>query len=107
MSETTPAAAQETEATAGEYETHELTGVALRVKPTTKWRPSYLRALRSGDFDRWAVLALHPEDAQTFIDLDATFEEIGDFTNSVMESTGEAPGKPGGPSRSSTRTRKR
>ncbi|MGW1269691.1 hypothetical protein [Streptomyces sp. NPDC002491] len=107
MSETTtPAEAQEIEAS-DEFVTHNLTGVPLRVKPTGQWRPSYLRALREGDFDAWAAGALHEEDAVKFVELDATFDEIGEFTTSIMESAGEAPGKSGGRSRSSRTTRRR
>ncbi|MER6485744.1 hypothetical protein ABT264_19575 [Streptomyces virginiae] len=106
MSATTPAAAQENEAN-GEYSTAELCGETLRVKPVTSWRPSYLRALRGGDYDTWAAGVLHEDDVQTFIDLDATFDEINEFTAAAMESAGEAPGKSGARSQSSTRTRRR
>lgn len=104
--EITPAEAQELEA-AGEYGTASLTGVELRVKPVTKWRPSYLRALRQGDYDTWAAGVLHEDDIPTFVDLDATFEEINEFTSAAMESVGEAPGKSPARSRSSRSTRKR
>ncbi|WP_432158642.1 hypothetical protein [Streptomyces sp. bgisy153] len=107
MSETTAAEAQETEAMTDEYNSHDLTGVLLRVKPVSRWRPSYLRALRQGDFDGWAAGALHPDDAEKFVELDATFEEIGAFTTAIMEASGEAPGKSSARSRSSRTTRKR
>ncbi|MFJ5103180.1 hypothetical protein [Streptomyces sp. NPDC088554] len=106
MTETTPAADQENEAT----ETHtmaSLVGIDLRVKPIGQWRPSHLRALRHADFDTWAAGALHEDDVETFIELDATFDEIGEFTSAAMESAGEAPGKSGGRSTSRKSTRKR
>ncbi|MFG2292057.1 hypothetical protein [Streptomyces sp. NPDC048603] len=106
MSATTPAQAQENEASEA-YGTAELCGVELRIKPITAWRPSYLRALREADYDTWAAGVLHADDVETFVELDATFEEINTFTTAAMESVGEAPGKSGRPSPSSTRTRKR
>ncbi|MFD9205968.1 hypothetical protein ACFVZM_06770 [Streptomyces sioyaensis] len=106
MTEISPAEAQENEAN-GEYGTATLTGVDLRVKPINQWRPSYLRALREGDYDTWAAGVLHEDDVQKFIDLDATFDEINEFTASAMDATGETPGKSGGRSRSSRTTRKR
>lgn len=108
---------QEIEA-AGDYIAGTLAGVKLRAKPLLKWRPSYLSALRTGDFIGWAGGvedengvrkggALHEDDVQAFIDADATFEEISAFTSDVLSRTGENPGKSGGPSRSSTRTRRK
>ncbi|MGI5404125.1 hypothetical protein ACQEVG_32685 [Streptomyces sp. CA-135486] len=106
MTEITPAEAQENEAADG-YGVANLNGKPLRVKAVGQWRPSYLRALRQGDYDQWAAGVLHEDDVQKFIDADATFDEINEFTAAAMESTGEAPGKSGGPSRSSRSTRKR
>ncbi|WP_328967960.1 hypothetical protein [Streptomyces sp. NBC_00239] len=117
MSATTPAEAQENEATEV-YGAADLCGSELRIKPVTLWRPSYLRALREGDYDGWAAGpldkdgtrkggALHPEDVATFIEIDATFEEINEFTTAAMEAAGEAPGKSSRPSRSSKSTRRR
>ncbi|MFF1625561.1 hypothetical protein [Streptomyces sp. NPDC058272] len=103
---TTPAEAQENEVTEA-YGTATLAGVELRVKPVGQWRPSYIRALRNGDYDTWAVGVLHEDDAAKFVDLDATFDEINQFTADAMESVGEAPGKSTGRAKSSTRTRKR
>ncbi|MFJ9213000.1 hypothetical protein [Streptomyces sp. NPDC102264] len=106
MTDITPAEAQETEATEA-YTTASLVGVDLRVRPIGQWRPSHLRALRQADFDTWAAGALHEDDVSKFIDLDATFDEIGVFTSAAMESAGEAPGKSGGRSTSRKSTRKR
>ncbi|MFB7823879.1 hypothetical protein [Streptomyces hydrogenans] len=106
MSQTTPAQSQENEATET-YGVAQLAGIDLRVKPGGQWRPSYLRALREGDYDTWAAGVLHAEDVQTFVDADATFDEINSFVTDAMASTGETPGKSGGSSGSSTRTRKR
>ncbi|MEV0444015.1 hypothetical protein AB0I84_23825 [Streptomyces spectabilis] len=107
MSETTAAQAQENEATGSTFIVATLCETELRVKQMGQWRPSYLRALKEGDFDTWAVGALHEEDAPVFVEMDATFDEIADFTADVMAKAGEEPGKSGGPSKSSTRTRKR
>ncbi|MFD9442158.1 hypothetical protein [Streptomyces sp. NPDC060001] len=106
MTETTPSEAQEIEATEA-FGTATLVGVELRVKPVGQWRPSYLRALRNGDYDTWAAGVLHEDDAPRFIELDATFDEINAFTSDAMEAVGEAPGKSSGRAKSSTRTRKR
>ncbi|MET9959331.1 hypothetical protein ABZ128_09615 [Streptomyces sp. NPDC006326] len=106
MSATTPAQAQENEAN-GEYGTASLCGSELRIKPITAWRPSYLRALREADYDTWAAGVLHEDDVETFIELDATFEEINAFTTEAMESVGETPGKSGARSTSSKSTRRR
>ncbi|MFD0276175.1 hypothetical protein ACFVHB_20040 [Kitasatospora sp. NPDC127111] len=102
----TPVDAQEIEAT-GDYVAINLDGVPLRVLPVGQWRPSFLRALRTADFDGWAALALHPDDVATFVELDSTMDEIGDFTARAMSAAGEAPGKSGARSASSRTTRKR
>ncbi|MFI2213032.1 hypothetical protein [Streptomyces sp. NPDC020141] len=106
MSETTAAEAQELEATHG-YGVAELAGVTIRIKAGDQWRPSYLRALRAGDYDTWAAGALHEDDVETFIELDATFEEINAFTDAAMRSVGDNPGKSGAPTGSRRSTRKR
>lgn len=106
MTELTPAQAQENEAT-GEFTTAALCGTDLRVKAIDHWRPSYLRALREGDYETWAAGVFHEDDVQTFIDINATFAEINEFTAAAMEATGENPGKSGGRSARSKTTRKR
>ncbi|MFD6363768.1 hypothetical protein ACFWFX_28590 [Streptomyces roseolus] len=106
MSQTTPVQSQENEATET-YGSASIADVELRVKPVNKWRPSYLRALRAGDYDTWAAGVLHEDDVVTFVELDATFDEINEFVTAAMESTGETPGKSGGSSSSSKTTRKR
>ncbi|WP_329168296.1 hypothetical protein OG709_29870 [Streptomyces sp. NBC_01267] len=106
MTENTAAANQEIEAADG-YGVAKLAGRDLRIKAVGQWRPSYLRALRLGDYDTWAEGALHEDDVQIFIDTDATFDEINEFTSAAMEASGEAPGKSGGPSKSSRSTRRR
>ncbi|WP_327379445.1 hypothetical protein [Streptomyces sp. NBC_01212] len=106
MTEITPAEAQETEATE-EYGTAALTGVDLRVKPVTQWRPSYLRALRTADYDTWSAGVLHEDDVATFVDLDATLDEINEFVAAAMETAGENPGKSSARSTSRRSTRKR
>ncbi|MGW0468339.1 hypothetical protein ACWDX6_24190 [Streptomyces sp. NPDC003027] len=106
MTEMTPAEAQENEATET-YGVAKLVDVDLRVKPVNRWRPSYLRALREGDYDTWAAGVLHEDDYETFVELDATFDEINAFTASAMEAVGETPGKSGARSTSRRSTRKR
>ncbi|MFD8595374.1 hypothetical protein ACFV1L_10270 [Kitasatospora sp. NPDC059646] len=106
MTEKTPAEVQEIEAIGSEYLLAMLDGTELRVLAPGRWRPSFLRALRSGDFDTWAALALHPDDVARFVEIDATFDELATFTADAMSASGEAPGKSGGRSASSKRTRK-
>ncbi|MFE5093219.1 hypothetical protein ACFRCI_23380 [Streptomyces sp. NPDC056638] len=106
MTEITPAEAQENEATE-EFGMATLCGTDLRVKPITQWRPSYLRALREADYDTWAAGVLHSDDVGTFVELDATIDEINTFVSAAMESTGETPGKSGARSTRSRSTRKR
>ncbi|OSC76526.1 hypothetical protein B5180_01870 [Streptomyces sp. BF-3] len=106
MTDTNITEAQENEAT-GAYGTATVCGVELRVKPANQWRPSYIRALREGDYDTWAAGVLHADDVQTFIDLDPTFDEINEFTAAAMETTGDTAGKSSGRARSSRSTRKR
>lgn len=106
MTDTTASQAQENEATET-YAVATLDGAELRVKPINAWRPSYMRALRQSDFDAWAAGVLHADDVATFIELDATFDEINAFVSAALEAVGEAPGKSGGRSTSSRSTRKR
>lgn len=106
MTDIDAAKAQEMEALDG-YVNAELDGTTLHVKPAGQWRPSNLRALRAGDYDTWAYGVMPEADAERFIEIDATFDEINEFTTSVMESAGESPGKSGGRSRSSRTTRRR
>lgn len=106
MTELTPAEAQEIEATDG-YVAAELCGVTLHVKPAGQWRPSYLKSLREGDYEGWAYDVMTAEDAAKFVEINATFDEINEFTTAAMNGSGETPGKSGGRSRSSRTTRKR
>lgn len=106
MTELTPADAQEIEATA-EYTSEELDGQTFRVKLATKWRPSYVRALRAGDFDAWAEGVIHPDDLAEWIAADPTFDELGDFATRAMSASGEAPGKSSASPRSSRSTRRK
>ncbi|MFB8071129.1 hypothetical protein [Streptomyces californicus] len=106
MTDTNIPDAQENEAT-GTYGTASVCGVELRVKPANHWRPSYIRALREGDYDAWAAGVLHADDVQTFIDLDPTFDEINAFTTAAMETTGDTAGKSSGRAARSRSTRKR
>lgn len=106
MTEITPAEAQEMEALEG-YGVASLCGTDLRIKSVDQWRPSYLRALREGDYDTWAAGVLHEDDVKAFVELDATFAEINEFTTAAMGAVGETPGKSGGRTTSRRSTRKR
>lgn len=105
--DTTPADAQEIEATASEYVTASHDGRDYRVRTPLTWRPSYVRALRQGDFDTWAEGVFHADDLNEWVEADPTFAEIGDFARRVMTDSGEAPGKSITPARSSRSTRRK
>ena len=102
----TPAEAQEIDALS-DYVTVPLADEQLRVKSPSKWRPSYLRAMRQGDFDTWAEGVVHPDDLEAFIDADPTFEEINDFAAAAGNATGESLGKSPVRARSSRGSRRK
>jgi hypothetical protein len=106
MTDNTAAQTQETEATT-EYTEEELNGETFRVKLATKWRPSYVRALRAGDFDTWSEGVIHPDDVDAWNSADPTFEEIGEFAARALSASGEAPGKSSVRSASSRSTRRK
>ena len=110
QTEISPAEAQELEAELdseqGHYVTAALCGKDVRVIPPGAWRMSWQRALKAGDFDSFADLVLHPEDAELFLELDPTNDEFGAFVADAASKSGEALGKSSGPRPSSKRTRK-
>ncbi|MEU5424237.1 hypothetical protein AB0H73_01320 [Streptomyces olivoreticuli] len=97
---------QETDAATG-YVTVELAGFQVRALPSQRWRASTLRALNSGDLDRFAEGVLHPDDVDAWYDGDPTQDEIGAWVAQVAEAGGETLGKSSGPRASSKITRKR
>ncbi|MEU5417705.1 hypothetical protein [Streptomyces sp. NPDC020667] len=101
-----PTAGQETDASA-DYVTVELAGYPVRALPSQRWRASTLRALNSGDLDRFAEGVLHPDDVDAWYDGDPTQDEIGAWVAQVAEAGGEALGKSSGRNGSSKITRKR
>ncbi|MFE7510201.1 hypothetical protein ACFU8I_03070 [Streptomyces sp. NPDC057540] len=103
---TTPAEAQETEAT-GHYVTALLAGKDVETVPGGAWRQSTMRKLRVGDIDAFMEDVLSPESYELYLELDPTNDEVGDFANAAGEAAGEQMGKSSGPSASSKRTRKR
>lgn len=114
MSVTTNAPSQADHATAGQetdaatdYVTVELAGYPVRTLPSQRWRASTLRALNSGDLDRFAEGVLHPDDVDAWYDGDPTQDEIGAWVAQVAEAGGESLGKSSGRSGSSKGTRKR
>lgn len=110
--ETTPAEAQEAEATQSPYLTVTMDGYdgaakELRALPATRWRASALRALNSGDMDTFMQRVLHEDDYSLYEDLDPDTEQIGAFAERVSAAAGEALGKSSGPRGSSRSMRKR
>ncbi|MER5312673.1 hypothetical protein ABT034_33425 [Streptomyces sp. NPDC002773] len=103
---TGPAEAQEIEAT-GHYVTAELCDAKLEIVPPGAWRQSWQRKLKAGDMDAFLEDVLSPDSYETYIDLDPTNDEIGEFLNRAGEAAGEPMGKSSGPATSSRSTRKR
>ncbi|MEU2867748.1 hypothetical protein ABZ769_00860 [Streptomyces olivoreticuli] len=101
-----PTTGQETDATT-DYVTVELAGYPVRALPSQRWRASTLRALNSGDLDRFAEGVLHPDDVDAWYDGDPTQDEIGVWVAQVAEAGGETLGKSSGRTGSSKSTRKR
>lgn len=104
--EVTPAEAQELEAT-GHYVSADLCGKTLEIVPPGAWRQSWQRKLKAGDMDAFLEDVLSPDSYETYLDLDPTNDEIGEFLNTAGEASGEPMGKSGGPRASSRSTRKR
>ncbi|WP_405941628.1 hypothetical protein [Streptomyces sp. NBC_00207] len=104
--EVTPAEAQEIEA-AGHYVTAELCGKTLESVPSGAWRQSTMRMMRIGDIDAFMERVLSPDSYETYLDLDPTNDEVGDFVAAASEASGEPVGKSNGPTASPRRTRKR
>ena len=102
----TPAEAQEIEAT-GHFVTAALCGKDLEIVPPGAWRQSWQRKLKAGDMDAFLEMVLSPDSYETYLELDPTNDEIGEFLNDAGEAAGEPMGKSSGPSASSRRTRKR
>lgn len=103
---TTPAEAQEAEAT-GHYVTTALAGKNVETVPSGAWRQSTMRKLRTGDIDGFMEDVLSPDSYELYLELDPTNDEVGDFANAAGEASGEPAGKSGGPSASSRRTRRK
>ncbi|WP_030319587.1 hypothetical protein [Streptomyces flavochromogenes] len=103
---TTPAEAQEVEAT-GHFITAGLASKDVEVVPGGAWRQSTMRKLRAGDIDGFMEDVLSPDSYEVYLELDPTNDEIGEFANAAGEASGEQMGKSSGPSASSRRTRRK
>lgn len=103
---TTPAEAQEIEAT-GHYVTATLCGKELGIVPPGAWRQSWQRKLKAGDMDAFLEEVLSPDSYDMYVELDPTNDEIGEFLNQAGETAGESMGKSSGPAGSSRSTRRR
>lgn len=79
----------------------------LHVKPVRKWRTSALRALREGDFEKWADGCLTDESVELWYELDPTIEEVEAFFTEWSEASGQDAGKSSALKRSSRATRTR
>jgi hypothetical protein len=97
---------QEVEA-AGEYVLVPAGDVEVHVKPQRDWRMSDMRMLNAADFDGFAESVIHPDDLDTFLDLDMTLAEFQDFAEEAARRAGDGLGKSSGRSRSSKSTRRR
>lgn len=106
QTKTTPAEAQEIEASA-HYVTAQLCGEKLEIVPPGAWRQSWQRRLKAGDMDEFMECVLSPDSYQMYQELDPTNDEVGEFLNSAGDVSGEPVGKSSGPRPSSRSTRRR
>lgn len=84
-----------------------LDGTSIYVKPVKQWRTSGLRALREGDFDKWAETCLVEDSVETWTEIDPTIGDVEIFFQHWAEMSGQTVGKSPASPRSSTSTRKR
>jgi len=69
-------------------------GEPVRILPARMWRGTAMRALNSGDFDRWAELCLFGDDyMDVWHDLDPTNEEMMAFAREYRKVAGESLGQ--------------
>ncbi len=74
-------------------------GVDVAVNPPRLWRLSAMRALREGDFEKWAQGALASEtDVNAFFDADPTFAQIETFMKAMNEASPEGKSTTSSPS---------
>jgi len=108
--EVTEADAQEIEAE-GHYVTALLTtedgSEELRIIPPGAWKQSWQRLLNQGQIDAFVKTVVHPDDFDTYFELDPTNEEFGEFVAEAAQQAGESLGKSRGPAPSSRSTRRR
>jgi hypothetical protein len=79
----------------------------VRIIPPGAWRQSWQRLLNGGQVDAFAKIVIHPDDYDTYVDLDPTNEQFGEMVGEAAERAGESLGKSSGPATSSRRTRRR
>jgi hypothetical protein len=65
----------------------------ITVPPPGRWKSRANTMLRQGDFDGWAQTVLSDVDAQTWVDLDPTNEEVEAFFAAWKAAAGESVGK--------------
>lgn len=98
--------AAETEAE-NDYVTADLAGEDVRIIPPGSWRASWQAMLNQGQLPAFVEQVVHPDDFDTFWDIDPTNTEFYDFIEDAARQGGESLGKSLGPGRSSRRTRRR
>ncbi|WP_181785069.1 hypothetical protein [Streptomyces phytophilus] len=100
------AEAQEIEAE-GHYVTALLAGEEIRIVPPGAWRQSWQTALAEGKFNVFAEHVVHPDDLDTYFDIDPTNDEFEAFVADAAGQAGESLGKSRGRAGRSRRTRRR
>jgi hypothetical protein len=98
--------AAETEAE-GLYVTAVLCGEELQIIPPGSWRASWQALLNQGQIAAFVEQVVHPDDIDTFWEIDPVNTEFYDFIEDAAQQSGESLGKSRGPGRSSQRTRRR
>jgi hypothetical protein len=85
-----------------------LAGEQIRIKPAGQWRSSAVRAMREGDFDRWAESSLADKESwATWQDIDPTIDEVEAMLRAWQTTTGQDPGESRASRRSSRSTARR
>lgn len=84
-----------------------LVDAVVHVLPVRKWRSSSVRAMRDGDFDRWAEKCLAEGDYALWQVIDPDMDEIEAFFTEWTRLSGQEPGKSAASSRSSRSTARR
>jgi hypothetical protein len=77
----------------GDPITVEWEGAEVTITPYKEWRASTNRAMREGDFQRWAEGALEEESLDHWDDVDPKLEQVDALFQAWVEAAGINPGE--------------